>query len=283
MSNDILVVGHGSNSPLGQIQLKETVQLLAKRLPDRRVTFGFLELAKPDVEDALAEFIDESTKGLTVMPLVLLGATHAKSDIAGIVEMAREIYRNVEFCYARELGVSLRLNQAFVESASKQLPNSTVNNISVLLVGRGSSDPDANSDLFKAGRLMSEIYKVENVESCFISLASPSVANALDRLARHEPHRILIVPYFLFAGVLVDRISEQALAWSANNPTFDLQIAGELGPNAAIVEVSIERILEAEGNEIRMSCDRCVYRARTHGFEHVHEQPLNVAFPKHHH
>ncbi len=281
MSNDIFIVGHGSKSKKGQLQLIQTVEMLSQALPTRRVTFGFLELATPDIALALSAFVDSASKGITVVPLVLLGAGHTKSDIAGAVEMARQKYLEIEFSYGRDLGVSLKLNQAFYENAITSA-DKNMQDAAILLVGRGSSDPDANSDLFKAARLMSEVYGVENIEACFISLARPSVPEALDRLTHFRPKRILVIPYFLFAGVLVDRIHSQARQWNIDNPTYDLFLANELGASDVLVDIAIERVLEAEGKEVRMSCDRCIYRERTNKFEHAHATPINVSFPHQH-
>lgn len=280
--SDIFIVAHGSKSPIGQAQLRSTIQLLKDALPDRRISFGFLELAKPNIEDALHQFVDEKTERITIIPLVLLAAKHEKSDIAGAVEMARSKYPNVQFNYGRDLGVSLALNSAFFENATIDFANNT-SEFSMLLVGRGSSDPDANSDLFKVGRLLSEVYEIRNVEPCFISLTYPQIPEGLNRLFLHQTRSLLVVPYFLFAGVLVDRITEQVNRWNKSYPNVSAHISKELGPSATIVQIIIERIHEAEGELVRMSCDRCIYRERTKGFEDSHEMELVVEFPSDHH
>ena len=53
--------------------------------------------------------------------------------------------------------------------------------VTVLLVGRGSTDPDANAEVHKAARLLWEGRGYAGVETAFVSLAAPDVPSGLDR------------------------------------------------------------------------------------------------------
>ena len=86
----------------------------------------------------------------------------------------------------------------------------------------GSSDPDANADLYKVARLVGDGRGFAVVEAAFVSLASPSVPEALDRCRRLGARRMAVVPYFLFTGVLVDRIGDQARAWAGAQPEVEV-------------------------------------------------------------
>src|SRR5205085_3705600 len=67
----------------------------------------------------------------------------------------------------------------------------------VVVVGRGSSDPDANADLCKVARLLWDGRGLAMVEPAFVSLAAPDVAAALERCRRLGAPRIAVVPYLL--------------------------------------------------------------------------------------
>jgi sirohydrochlorin cobaltochelatase len=135
-------------------------------------------------------------------------------------------------------------------------------------VGRGSSDPDANADLCKVARLVWDGRGFGGVEAAFVSLAPPSVPEALDRCRRLGAARVVVVPYFLFTGVLVDRISVQARTWAESHPDVEVTVGPYLGPVAPVADVVLERYAEALAGGAVMNCDLCVYRTPLPGHEH---------------
>ncbi|HEX2181762.1 MAG TPA: CbiX/SirB N-terminal domain-containing protein, partial [Rubrobacteraceae bacterium] len=137
----------------------------------------------------------------------------------------------------------------------------------VLIVGRGSSDPDANSDLAKMARLFFEGRPYPLVETAFVSLAPPGVPDALDRCRRLGFRRVAVFSYFLFTGVLEERIREQSEACAVENPGFEMRYAGYFGPDARVADLVLERYRESFEGDIRMNCDVCVHRVALPGFE----------------
>ena len=86
----------------------------------------------------------------------------------------------------------------------------------MVLVGRGSTDPDANAEVFRAARLLYEGRGLAGVEAAFVSLAEPGVPAALDRCRALGVRRVVVLPFFMFAGVLPDRITAQSTAWAVH-------------------------------------------------------------------
>ncbi len=168
----------------------------------------------------------------------------------------------------------------------------------VLLVGRGTTDPDANADLYRAARLLWETSRelgVRQVEAAFVSLAEPSVPQGLDRLRALGAERVLVLPFFLFPGVLPTRIRTQVAAWLEESATA-VTVGGVIGDCDELADLVIERYLEADGRggaPAGMNCDACVYRIALPGFEarvgqeqHPHDHPDDPAHQhdhRHHH
>jgi len=136
------------------------------------------------------------------------------------------------------------------------------------------------------------------VEPAFISLAPPSVPEALERCRRLGATTVAVVPYFLFTGILVDRIHDQADAWAADHPDVAVRHGAHLGPDPRIARLVLERHQEAIEGEARMNCDCCVYRIAIPGYEeqvgqptplhahphsHGHDHPHNGGVPVHEH
>jgi sirohydrochlorin cobaltochelatase len=137
----------------------------------------------------------------------------------------------------------------------------------VVLVGRGAYDPDANADIAKVARLLWEGRRWPIVEPAYISLTTPSVQDAMERCRRLGATRIAVVPYFLFAGVLPDRVGTQALEYAAAHPELDVVVAAAIGGDDRVAELALERYAEAVGGDIRMNCDACIYRVAMPGYE----------------
>ena len=114
----------------------------------------------------------------------------------------------------------------------------------VLLVGRGSTDPDANAEVCKVARLLREGRGYDGVESAFVSLAAPGVPAGLDRCrgARRAAGRG--VPYFLFTGVLPDRVASRP-GLGRRAPGLDVRVAGVLGDCDELADLVVERYREA--------------------------------------
>jgi cobalt/nickel transport system ATP-binding protein len=168
----------------------------------------------------------------------------------------------VQFAYGRDLGI----HPLVLEVAEERIREAGPADAAVL-VSRGSSDPDANADLYKVSRLLADSRGLDLVEPAFVSLAPPGVPAALERCRKLGATRIAVVPYFLFTGVLVERIRAQAGAWAAEHPEVEVVAGPELGADPRLARLVLERYGEARRGESRMNCDCCVYRTALPGYE----------------
>lgn len=281
----LLLVGHGSRSAAGVAAYWELARVLQDLAPLLRIGCGFIELAEPSLDDAIDAMISDGTTSIAAVPLVLLGAGHMKNDGPATLARARHRHPGADLRYGRDLGI----HPLVLEVAEERIKATLGGDVhderdAVVLVSRGSSDPDANADLYKVGRLLLDSRGLAMVEPAFVSLAPPSVPAALDRARLLGATRVAVVPYFLFTGVLVDRIAEQAGAWAADHPDVEVLFGPELGPDPRIATLVLERHQEAVTGDARMNCDLCAYRTRLPGYEdriglaltphpHTHDRP----------
>ncbi len=285
----LLIVGHGTKSDAGVAQFQELVERTAKTAPYADVEGGFLELAPPPIQDAVARLVAQGHRTIDVVPLVLVGAGHSKGDIPAA--LAREELRHpgLAFRYGRPLGPHPLLLDDLAERLADVVPQQDWAGTAVVLVGRGATDPDANSEVAKVARLLLEGRGIGTVETGFISLAKPSVPEALERARLLGYTRVVVLPYFLFAGVLPDRIVAQADAWAEAHPDVDVRLAGLIGPGERLARLVLERWTEISGGDLRMNCDTCAYRVALPGFQDKlgapqtpHDHPDDPAHPHAH-
>ena len=279
----LLVVGHGTRSAAGVAQFAALVERLrAAPGAPRVVEGGFIELAPPPVRDAVAAVAAAGHRHLAAVPLVLAAAGHGKGDIPAAVAREQDRHPGLTYRYGRPLGPHPVLQEVVASRVDAALEHDRVRareGVHVVLVGRGSSDPDANAEVAKVARLLFEGRGYAGVETSFVSLAPPGVPAALERVRRLGAERVVVAPYFLFPGVLPDRIVEQSEAFAAGNRSIDVRVAGVIGDCDELAGLVLERYREALHGDIRMNCDTCAYRVAMPGFADKVGRPQT---PHHH-
>lgn len=275
----LLIVGHGSRDPRGAREFHDLVGLVRRRNPSLVVEGGFIELSRPPISECVDRLVERGARHVAAVPLMLLAAGHAKDDIPATLVREKMSHPQVTFGYGRALGIRPELLELMDRRISAVVPEAEKNETAVLIVGRGSSDPDANSDLPKVARLFYEGRPYPYVESAYVSMTPPGVAEGLDRCRRLGAVRIVVYSYFLFTGVLEERIRGQSEAFAKANPGVEVRYAGYFGPDPGLADLVLKRYAEALGGDIRMNCDVCVHRVALPGFE----EKVGAAATPHYH
>ena len=288
----LLIVGHGSRDLRGAREFHELVALVRERNPALAVEGGFIELSRPPISECVSRLVGSGARKIAAVPLMLLAAGHAKDDIPATLVREKTSHPEIDFGYGRALGIRPELLELMDERISAVVPEEEREETAVLVVGRGSSDPDANSDLAKISRLFYEGRPYPTVETAYVSMTPPNVFEGLGRLKKLGARRIAVFSYFLFTGVLEERICGQSEEFAAANPGVAVSYAGYFGPHEKVVDLLMERYHEAVRGDIRMNCDVCVHRVALPGFEekvgapatpHYHPDEPGHAHGHHHH
>ncbi|MGI5520664.1 uroporphyrinogen-III C-methyltransferase [Micromonospora sp. CA-259024] len=286
----LVIVGHGTRSAAGVDQFAALVERVRRRGAVGDVEGGFIELSRPPLTDAVGALVARGHRALVALPLVLTAAGHGKGDIPAAMAREQERHPGLSYRYGRPLGPHPLLHDALEQRIDAALAGADRAGTWVALIGRGSTDPDANAEVAKVARLLWEGRGYAGVEPGFISLAQPSVPAVLERLRRLGARRIVVAPYFLFAGVLPDRIVAQSAEFAAAHPDLDVRVAEVIGDCDALADLVRERYAEALGGDIRMNCDTCAYRVLMPGFadkvgrpQRPHDHPDDPVGHHHHH
>lgn len=281
MREPLLIVGHGTVDQRGVGEFLGFVARMRERLAldGVAVAGGFIELSAPAVTEAWRELAERGHSRLAAIPLVLVAAGHAKGDIPAA--LARETYRHpgTSYRFGRPLGPHPTLLSLLAERIAQVVPTDEWSTCAVVLVGRGSTDPDANAEVCKMARLLQETRGFAFVETAFVSLARPDVTEGLTRARLLGARRVVVAPYFLFDGVLPQRVTTQATAFAADHPDLTVTVAGHIGDCDGLADLVVERYHEALHGDIRMNCDTCAHRVLLPGFEDKHHAPQT---PHHH-
>jgi cobalt transport protein ATP-binding subunit len=273
----MLVVGHGSRDADGADEfwaLASTIRAAAGDLP---TGFGFIEMASPTVDEAIDDLVAGGITEIVSVPLVLLAAGHLKNDGPAALARARTRHPAVHFTLARDLGIVPHVLDVVADRIRDAAGAADPEKLGVALIGRGSSDPDACADLWKVSRLLADGRGLGIVEPGFISVATPSVPETLERLRLLGSGTAVVAPFFLFPGVLLNRIYTEAAAWAQDHLEVEVHGASHLGPDPRLARLVLERYREAWAGDARMNCDLCAYRVQLPGYESKVGTPISLA------
>jgi len=116
----------------------------------------------------------------------------------------------------------------------------------LLIIGHGTRDPAGLAEFQFFVDQVARERSDWHVASCFLELAEPSIAVAVDRLAAGGMSHIRAMPLVLFSAGHAKRDIPDALAEAiARHPGIKIELCAPLGCHRAIIELSIERCREA--------------------------------------
>ena len=131
----------------------------------------------------------------------------------------------------------------------------------------GASEPDANGNVSKIARLLREGMGFGWCEVGYSGVTFPLVEPCLTHAARVGYKRIVVFPYFLFTGILIDRIYGFTDQVAAEHPEIEFLKAGYLGDHDQVLAPFAERVTEQVGEVPPPNCAMCKYRTQVLGFE----------------
>lgn len=244
-------MGHGSRDDAGAREFLALVEAVQRAAASYRVTGGLLEFARdgvPSIQEAFDAIAASGAGTVVAAPVLLFHAGHDKQDMPAQAWAAARRYPQLEIRLAPNLGIHpllLEIAEERLAALEARAVASEPEATAVLLVGRGTSDPEANGDFFKAGRLVWERNNYALVECAFVSLAEPGVAAGIRRCVALGATRVLVLPYFLNTGVLVQRIHQQARETAMELPGVQVLVGEHLGVHPKLVELILQRAAEA--------------------------------------
>jgi len=267
----IVLAGHGSRDSEGIREFEQMAEMVRASSEHHPVYHGFLEFAGPTITEAVEKAIADGASRIVVVPGLLAAATHAKNDMPGELNLLKQTYPKVEFQFGSAMDLHpllLRLSQQRIIEAEAVSGNYVSRaETCLVVVGRGTSDPDANSEISKVTRMLEEGMGFGTSFVCYSGTARPTVRDGLIAAAKLGHRRIVVFPYFLFDGLLVKRIYTAADSLQKKYPGLEVLKASYLGVHQDVADVFLERALEGVEGRANMNCSLCKYRVQIVGFE----------------
>ncbi|OIQ81354.1 sirohydrochlorin cobaltochelatase [mine drainage metagenome] len=281
INETILLVGHGSREQSGNKEIEDFAAQWRIRQPQRRLEVCFIEFAEVLIEAGLDRAARHGGR-VIIVPLILNAAGHVKMEIPEHVEHARLRHPQVEFIYCHHLGANkeiLTILKRNLRKAMAELDMPDPRNTGVILLGRGSSDRVANGEVAKIARWLYEEGEHPMVDIAFTGITHPRLESVVQRQSKLDMRQIVVLPFYLFTGTLIERIDRQVARLQAQYTQIHFALADYFGFEEEVYDLLEQRIREATDQVAprMMECDGCKYRefAADHGHGHNHDDHLH--------
>ena len=197
----IMVCGHGSRNQNAAKEFAVIAEALRARNPDMPVEYGYLEFCNPVISAGLDTLREQGVTRVLAVPGMLFAAGHAKNDIPSVLNTYQAQNPGMVINYGRELGIDLKMIRAAgdriqgaVDEANATLGFVEKHDTLLMVVGRGSSDPDAKSNATKVMRMLWEGMGFGWGETCYSGVTFPLVESGLTHAAKLGYKRIVVFP-----------------------------------------------------------------------------------------
>ncbi len=278
----VMICGHGSRDDAACVEFSRVVDRIAQSLPEWPVAMGYLEFARPIIREGLDSLRDRGVDHVLAVPGMLFAAGHVKNDVPSVLN-AYAAEHGLSLQMGRDLGIDAKLLAAARDRIAAALERGEsdvgLDETCLLVVGRGTSDSDANGNVAKVARMLWEGIGFAHAEIGYSGVAHPRTEVALERAVRLGFRRIVVFPYFLFTGVLVRRIYEAVATVASRHPEVEFVNAHYLDDHPLVVETFVERIRGIAAGDVNMNCGLCKYRTQVIGFE----RDVGAPQESHHH
>lgn len=240
----ILYVGHGTRSKKGADEAKQFLEQVINEVQCEIQEVSFLELTEPFIAEGFNRCVERGATSICVVPVFLLSAGHIKKDIPEALEPLLQRFPDIPVEMADPFGVREDLLDAMVELIKEAAPDAGRED-SVLIVGRGSSDPAILRDFSNIVTGVRERIAFERVESCYLAAASPTFQKGIEIICKSVSGRVIVVPYLLFEGLLLAEVRREVRKRAGNGE--DTLLTSPLGKHQSVIDIIKNRTGAAGG------------------------------------
>ncbi|PIE15213.1 MAG: sirohydrochlorin chelatase [Rhodobacterales bacterium] len=256
----IMICGHGSRSKAAEQEFGLLAKGIRQRFPDIPVEYGFLEYSAPNIHMGLNKLVQAGVTEIIAVPGMLFAATHAKNDIPSVLTTFQDKTPGVTVKYGRELALHPQMIAAFEARILQALGLDHVHDgdlydTMLVVVGRGTSDTMANAEAARLTRIVSESMGFGWAETVYSGVTYPSVGRGLEMALKLGFKKVVVAPYFLFTGRLIDRIYGYVDKVAAATPEVVFFKAGYLKDQDHVIDTFVERIHEARQSRLSETTD----------------------------
>ena len=244
----LLLVGHGTRDADGTAEFLALTSLVARILNPVPVQGCLLEFQQPNIPDGWERLVRLGVQHIHVVPLLLFASGHARGDIPEIVFACASASPQVTYDQAKPLSRApsiVRLLCRRIEAALAESESSLDETCGLVLVGRGSHDPCATTELRILVEIVAHRLGIGHHMAGFYAMAEPRLPKVIDDLVeRQGPTTIVVQPHLLFQGKLYDAVAKQVDEAAWRHPHVRFVFGRYLGPCSEVAAAVVHRVAQ---------------------------------------
>ncbi|MCW9130457.1 sirohydrochlorin chelatase [Bacillus paramycoides] len=230
----VLYICHGSRLKAAKEEVIQFITSCMSRVEANIQEVCFLELASPSIDEGFRTCVKRGATEIVAIPVFLLAAGHVKEDIPLELRKLNEQYPNIKIVYGNPFGVSEVLVKAVYNGMGIK------EEVTLLLVARGSSDPQTLQDIKWISSLFQKEKNIIKVEVCYLAAAEPKFDEKLKEIVEQKERNIVVLPYLLFTGLLMKHIEKEVRQYESE----EIKTSPYLGKNVAFRDMLIQKTEE---------------------------------------
>ena len=240
----ILYIGHGTRSKKGADEAKTFLDRVISEVDMEIQEISFLELTKPFIDEGFTRCIERGATSISVVPVFLLAAGHIKTDIPEALKPLKQKYPHISVEMTEPFGVRNDILNAMVELIKDTIPDASKED-SILIVGRGSSDPAIHQSFAEIAKGVRERLGINEVHVCYLAATTPTFQDGMHKICEQAKGRVIVVPYLLFEGLLLAEVRAEVQKRKIKGEPVILTTA--LGKHRTMLDIMAKRAASEEG------------------------------------
>ena len=250
MRSTVVLAFHGSRDPRAAVTAHALARSVAAVRPDLSVHAAFLDLETPRLDEVLGWL---SNRAVTVVPMLLTPAYHARVDIPTVVAAARS--RGARIDVTEVLGAPTNGGTELLVAALRRHLRAadTIRPDAIVLAAAGSRDPRALAAVDTVAAALGSATDLP-CRAGYASGVGPSVADVVADLRNAGATNIALASHFLAPGLLHDRAMLPAVPETAALMTEGLATGqGRVTPTSIRDQFSIRTLAPMRDGDSRRS------------------------------
>ncbi|HET6371438.1 MAG TPA: sirohydrochlorin chelatase [Nitrospiria bacterium] len=240
----LLLLGHGSDEPAFREEIERLSGQVKEMVSLPFVDVAYLERLDPTIATGVERGLAAGVGEIICTPVFLFAGQDIKGKLPDALSPSRAKYPNLSLLLTRPFGPDGRLVEILQErmrEAGLKRPGSGER---VILVGRGSSDPEPAEGLAELAEMLQERSGFP-VNIAFLDGADPDLPIVIGREVAEGATSILVLPCLLFRGVILNRVAREVESLREKHPSVQIVLGGHLGPHPNLARIIAERVRDA--------------------------------------
>jgi sirohydrochlorin ferrochelatase len=247
MKKAFLMIDRGSKENEVKDELSSICSKLLSKTNYQYVSYCFLEVVPPYINEGIQRCIEKGVDSITVMPYFLYPGMKLKESVKIAAQICSA--KNIKMAIAKPLTFHSIMPQIVLERIKQTKSEFKIedldSNCDIMLIGHGSSDRSARQALLYVVNSLKPSFR--SVQFCFLELEHPSIAEGIESALNQAPEALILIPYFLHKGIHIKRDLVLDIKASLETSRFGNAYLGKhLGADNRIVDLILERTKEVE-------------------------------------